>query len=186
MSTPVSNQAVVAVAPHTPHVACGGTHRAMMDVSPTLMLWTWVSFLIMTAILYKVAWKPILKTLDQREAKIRRALEDAAKARTAVAEAEANRNRLLAEATADARQVLDQARHAAGEAARVIEQRARAESQALGAHAHREIAAATVRAREALRRESADLAVAIAGKLLDANMDTERNKALAEKLIKEL
>ena len=57
-------------------------HSQSDIISPdvSMMLLTWVTFLLLLALLYKTAWKPILDALDAREEKIRRALEDAQKA----------------------------------------------------------------------------------------------------------
>src|SRR5574341_986220 len=51
-----------------------------------LIFWTIVSFLILVFILGKFAWKPILLALQEREQKIRGALEQADKARAEAAE----------------------------------------------------------------------------------------------------
>ena len=53
----------------------------IMDVSGKMMVLTWVTFLLVTVILYKIAWKPILSALEKRENEIRKAQEDAAKIR---------------------------------------------------------------------------------------------------------
>ena len=58
----------------------------MFEINPGLLIWTIVTFVCVAAILSKVAWKPMLKALSDREDKIRNALEEADRARTETAE----------------------------------------------------------------------------------------------------
>ena len=66
----------------------------------------------MTVILYKVAWKPILKALEMRESGIRKAIEDAEKAQAQTARAEQRQEQMLREA--DAQSQKDHRRRAGG------------------------------------------------------------------------
>ena len=69
------------------------------------------------------------------------------------------------------------------EAANLIEKKAREEAQILLENATREIGAAQEKAIVGLRRESADLAIELSGKILEENLDTDKNRALVDKLI---
>ena len=92
----------------------------------------------------------------------------------------------MAEADHKAREILSAAHQAAGELADTIENKARGEARALVENARREIADATQQAQATLRRESAELAIAAASKLLQENLDTVKNRALTEQLIRKL
>ena len=157
-----------------------------LQISAPMLGLTWLAFLLTAAILYKVAWKPILTVLDRREARLRLALEDADKARRAAEQAEAETRRLIAAAAEQARALVDEARRTAQAAAATIEQQARAQAQVLIADAGREIGAARDRAVVDLRRESGRLAIDLAGKLVRRNLDDEANRKLADDLIREL
>lgn len=154
----------------------------LLKVSGPLVTLTWVTFAIMCVILYKVAWKPILKGLDQREQSIRKAMEDAEKARVELAAIEVRNRQMLAEAAAKGREMIEEARGAATQAAEGIQQRAREESQAILENARREIEASVAKARASLRAESAELAVQLAEKVLGEALDPVRGRALVEKL----
>ena len=168
----------------TPHG--GEPSPDIMAVSPPLMALTWVTFALLLWILYRVAWKPVLKALDTREQTIRKALEDADQARAEAVAMEARTKDMLREAQAQARQFQAEAKTAAQDAARAIEAQAKASAKAMTEDAQRAIQAATERARAELRRETAELAVALAEKVVAANMDQERNRALVRELMKEL
>ena len=87
---------------------------AIINGSGPLMILTWLTFIVMSYILYKVAWKPILKALDIREEHIRKAKEDADRARTELAQIEARSRQILAEAEAQRQAVVTEARATAG------------------------------------------------------------------------
>ena len=53
-------------------------------------------------------------------------------------------------------------------------------------NASREINAVRDKAQASLRRESAEVAIELAGKIIDENLDNEKNRALTEKLISEI
>lgn len=147
---------------------------------------TWITFGLMAAVLYKVAWKPVLAALQKREDDIRRALDEAQKTREEYARIDQKRQQVIGEADAKARELVEGARKAATEAAAVIENKAREEAQILVANAQREIRAAQDKAVAELRRESAELAVNVARKILRGNLDEERSRALASQLIKDV
>ena len=50
-----------------------------MEISGQMVVWTWIVFAIVLAVLYKVAWKPILATLDKREKDIQESIDNAVK-----------------------------------------------------------------------------------------------------------
>lgn len=145
---------------------------------------TWLTFLLTTIVLYKVAWKPILAALDKREADIRQSLEDARKHREALAALDEHRAQVIAEADAKAKEIVTVARQAAVEAAAVIEGKAREESQILLANAQREIKTAHEKALADLRRESADLAIGLSRKIIGESLDEQKSRALVDRLIK--
>jgi F-type H+-transporting ATPase subunit b len=168
--------------------AGGGEHAepSMVNVSGSMMALTWVTFAITAFVLYKAAWKPILAGLDKREESLRRALDDAEKTRKELANIEQNRARIIAEADNRSREIVDQARRAAVEAAHTIEEKARSEAQILLENARREIRAEQDKAMATLRRESAELAIDISRKILSENLDEEKSRIIADRVISRL
>ncbi len=158
----------------------------LVAVSGPLMTLTWVTFIIMSFVLYKVAWKPILRALDEREKSIRKAMDDAEKARAELALMEERGRKTVAEADARGREIVEAARAAAGQMTEANAQRAKAESQAMIEAARREIEAAAQKARTELRAESADLAVRLAAKVVGDALDAAGSRAYVEKLLREM
>ena len=167
-------------------VAAAGGNPSIMTVHPGLTFWTIVTFIIVAFVLRATAWKPIVSMLDEREKTIREAIEGARRERE---EAE----RLLAEqkaAIADARREaaeLVRKNQAEVEAARqnALAQ-AKKEAEELLANARRTIDAERARAIQEIRTTAVDLAIAAAGRLLETNLDDQKQRQLAEEFLANL
>ena len=81
---------------------------------------------------------------------------------------------------------MDTARRAAQELRESIERRAHDEARDMVAGAQKEIAFARDKAVATLRKESADLAIDLAGRILRENLDDARNRKLTDDLLKEI
>lgn len=171
------------------------THAAGMDAAPKpdlmspdflLAILTWVSFLSLLIILQKFAWKPILAGLQAREDYIRKSLSDADKAKADLAQVESTKVSILNEAKAEAAQIVDDARKTARTLAHDIEAKARQNAQDIIQNAGTQIDGERQRVREALQKESVNVAIALAGKILKENTDTDKNRRLVEEEIKRI
>ena len=54
----------------------------LIQLDPGLFVWTILTFLILFGLLAKFAWKPLLKSLSDREEKIRTSISKAEEAQT--------------------------------------------------------------------------------------------------------
>jgi len=169
-----------------PHEEAEHEQPGLIDISSSMMLWTWVTFLLTCVVLYKVAWRPILNALEKREEEIRTSLENAENIRHEMERLEQTQKNMIADAENEAKQILAQARTGAAEAARNIEAKAKEESQIMIENATREIRAAQEKAQAALKKESAELAVSLATKILGERLDTQRDAQLVDKLVNEI
>ncbi|HZJ21276.1 MAG TPA: F0F1 ATP synthase subunit B, partial [Pricia sp.] len=75
-----------------------------------LIFWTVLSFGILLFLLGKFAWKPILKSVNDRENSIRDALAEAENARKEMQNLQADNERILKEARAEREAMLKEAR----------------------------------------------------------------------------
>jgi len=152
----------------------------------SMVLLTWVTFFLLLAVLYKYAWKPILSLLDEREESIRKSLEDVDRIKNELESLDTKCSQLIADAESKATQVIDQSRKAAKEAANIIQNKAREEAQISLENALRDIKEETQKARVKLREESAQIAVGLASKLIEENMNADKNRSLINRFIKEI
>lgn len=148
--------------------------------------WTWATFALVVWVLHKFAWKPILSGLDAREKRIRDAVEGAEKVSQELASLEAKRQAMLAEVEARSQQAIAQAREAAIEVANNVEKRSVEKVKILYENAERDIEAMKNSAIAALKREQVELILAVASRVIASDMNSEKNRALTDKLLAEL
>lgn len=158
----------------------------LLSPHPGLILWTIVTFAVVLLVLRSKVWGPLLAALDERERRIREALESADRAhREAQARLEEHSKR-LAEAEQESRRIIAEAHEAATKVGHRIVEEARQEAQHTVDMATESIEAEKRAALSQLRHEVADLAVQAAGAILDAELDAERNRKLADDFIRGL
>jgi F-type H+-transporting ATPase subunit b len=144
-----------------------------------------ISFGLLLLVLRMFAYKPIMKMLDQRAQRIRESLEAGERAKQEAVSAEKEVAKKIEEASASGQKIVEQASKAAEDVRRRAEQDARKEAEAIIEKAKAE----TVREKEEsmteLRKEVADLAVAVAGKAISRSLDKETQRALIDNVMKE-
>jgi F-type H+-transporting ATPase subunit b len=153
----------------------------MLSIEPGLLIWTIITFVILLIVLRKVAWRPLLAALEQRENTIRNALDEAQRTRQESEQLLAENRRILANANREATRILEQGREEAERLRSSIAEQARAEAQRTIDEARREITRERQLAVQELKRVAADLALVAAGKLLHTVMtDDEHRRLVAE------
>ena len=158
----------------------------LVQPDPGLYIWTIATFLILVALLAKFAWRPLLKALDERQAGIRSALDEAQKARIEVERVRSDSERLLNEARVEAGQILSKTREDAARLREELKVQAQADAARVIANAERQIQLDTNRALEQIRREAIELSVTIASKLLQRNVSKDDNARLIEDTVKQI
>ena len=160
--------------------------NALLTPEVTILILTWVTFFLLFAILYKFAWKPILNALDAREDYIKKSLQQADQAKEQFEKMNQQCEKMLSEADHKAKEIVNRASKAAHEAAKSIEEKAKEETQILIENAQREIKAQVDRAQAQLREKSAEIAVGLAQKILEENLDETRQRKLIDRFIKNI
>jgi len=159
------------------HGAEGGG-GGLFDINVGLSIWTIVIFLTVLAVLWRFAFGPILAAVNAREETINKALEEA---RMRQAEAERllqEHKEQLADARRQAQEILAEGRDAADRLRKDLEGKAREESETILVRARAEIEREKDAAVDVLRRETVDLALAAASKLLHEKLDGEQDRKL--------
>ncbi len=140
----------------------------------------------MVAILRGTAWKPLLKALTDREARIRQSLEQAEHAQAEAQRLLDENRKQLAAAEERAARIIQEGRDLGERLRSEILEKAKAASRQTVEQAKAEINREKEAALIQLRGEVADLAVAAAGKILEANLDAGRQRKLVDSAIREL
>jgi len=179
--------AVVALAPRVAWAQGGGEGGGgLYDINTGLSAWTLIVFAILVFVLGKYAWGPILRQVENREKGIQAALDEAA-ARLAEAAKLLDQHRdQLADARRQASELVAEGRSVGERVRKEIEDKARVEAQAIIERARTEIGRERDAALDMLRRESVELALAAASKLMRENLDQPKDRALVERYLGEL
>src|ERR671924_2140174 len=83
-------------------------------VTPGLMIWTVLCFLITLFVLKRYAFGPIQRMIDERRERIRRSLEEAEEARAEARQILEEHRKLIGQARGEAEQILAEARRGPG------------------------------------------------------------------------
>ncbi len=143
-------------------------------------------FLVLLALLGKFAWGPIVSQLQQREKRVEKTLDDAAKR-------EHEANRLLAEyeaqlqrAETDAQKLVEQSRAAAARDRAELLEQARLQSDAQAAEARKAIEQARRETLEQLHHQTAQLAAEIAGQVIGTSLDETTHQRIVDQSLQEI
>jgi F-type H+-transporting ATPase subunit b len=158
----------------------------LVQVDPGLYIWAIVTFLALLALLTKFAWKPLLLALEARQRTIQKALDDAEKAKLELERLNRESEQIIRQARVEADQIITMSRADAERLREEMRQKARAEAEGIVKTAERQIQLETARAIQQIRREAADLSVAIASKLIQRNLTKEDNEKLIDEALGQL
>jgi F-type H+-transporting ATPase subunit b len=152
--------------------------NALIQVTPGLMIWTIVAFLITLFVLKRYAFGPIQKMIDERREQIRRSIEEADHARDEARNLLEEHRKLMHEARGDAEQIIAEARKTRDSMETRMREETEAERQRRLEETRREIAAETSRALEQIRSEVADLTLEATAIVVGRTLDDERDREL--------
>jgi F-type H+-transporting ATPase subunit b len=156
-----------------------------MDINATLIGQV-LGFLILVWFTWKFIWPPLLGAIEQRQKKIADGLAAADRGQKDLEEARGRADDIVREARDKATLVLEQAHKRSVEVMDEAKHAAIAEGERLVAAARAEVAGERTKARDELRREVGQLAVAGAGRLLGREVDAKAHADLLEQLAVEI
>jgi len=158
----------------------------LVQPDPGLFIWTILTFLVLVWLLRRFAWAPLLTALDKRQATIAQAIEDAKRAREEVERVKQESAQVLTKARVDAEAILTRAQSDAGVFHEEMRQKAIADAQGIVQRAEKQIELEKNRAIKEIRRETVDLSLAIATKIIHRNITKEDNLHLIDETIKQI
>jgi len=152
-----------------------------------LIIWQLIIFLLLFFLLAKLAWKPIIKSLKEREQSIQEALDTAEKARLEMSKLKAENENLLKLARAEREKILHDARDASNRIKDEAHVDAKKAADRIIEDARGAINAEKVAALKEVKALVANLSLEIAAKILQKNLsDDTAQKNLTQEYIKDL
>jgi F-type H+-transporting ATPase subunit b len=158
----------------------------LIQVTPGLMIWTIVCFLITLFVLKRFAFGPVQKGIDDRRERIRQSIEEADRAREEARRLLEEHRQLIASAQTDAEQILSEARRVAESNERRMREELETDRQRRIEETRKQIEAETRRALEQIRVEVVELSLAAATKVTRKSLDDADHRRLIEEAVGEL
>ncbi len=159
---------------------------SLISVTPGLMIWTIVCFFIVLVVLWKFAFGPIQKTLDDRRERIRQSIDEADRARVEARRLLEEHRKLVGRAKSDAEEILAEARRIAESMRERVKEETDLERERRIEETRRQIEAETQRALDAIRNEVAVLTLEATAKVTGKVLDREDHKRLIEEAVSDL
>jgi F-type H+-transporting ATPase subunit b len=171
----------VALAQEAQHEGGGG----IISLDKSLIVQV-INFVLLLFVLWRLLYRPFVAKMEERTAAIKKSLEEAQLARAeALRQQEENAARLR-EAYAEAQAIRAAALKEAADEQRKLVEAARVEAQRLIDSAKAQLDADVRRARDELRREFADLAIAVAEKLIRKSLRDEEHRRIVAEAVRSL
>jgi F-type H+-transporting ATPase subunit b len=145
-----------------------------------------ISFLIVAVLLRIFAYNPIIKVLEERRQRIAEGLANAEKIKRELAETEAARQKIMADANTQANKLIEEARAAAGKVQETETQRAIAAAEQIIAKAREAAALDHQRMLQELKKEISQLVVRTTGQVTGKVLTMEDQKRLIEETNKQI
>jgi F-type H+-transporting ATPase subunit b len=158
----------------------------MLNVHSGLIIWTIITFVLLVLVLSKVAWKPLLQALHNRENGIREALREADEARKEAEKVLAENRQAITKANEETARLLREGRELADQMKNDIVARAHESAKHTVEQAKDEIQRERDAALVQLRNQVADLAIKAAEKILDESLDAARQKKIVDKVLQKI
>jgi F-type H+-transporting ATPase subunit b len=168
------------------HEAAPAATGGLMSIQVNLMFWTIVIFGILFWILKRYAYPVILQQVEAREKALEEALASAKRDRDEAAKILADQRAAMEGARGDAQKLIADARAMAEKVRAELIDKAQGEQKDMIDRARREIGAERDKAIAELRREAVDLAIAGASKVVEQNLDSDKNRKLVETFLASL
>ncbi len=145
-----------------------------------------VNFLIVLLVLWRFAYKPIMKKLEEREQKIEDSVKNAEKISQRLQDADAEHARLLMTARAEAQAIVEKAVADTEVRKEEMIEAAKREVERVIQKGKQQLEEERTAMLVAARRDLADIAVKAAAKILTEGLTEKKSQSMAEEMIRKL
>jgi F-type H+-transporting ATPase subunit b len=142
-----------------------------------------IGFSILLGAMRVIAYKPVLRMMDQRSQRIREGLEAAERMKEQATQADVTVQKRLEEARQEGQGLIGQAQQIANRIQEEARQAAQTEAESLLTRARNEIALERDEAIAQIRREFGDLTITAAEKVIGQSLDRKAHERLIEEVL---
>lgn len=158
---------------------------ASLGINLPMLVAQIVNFVVLFGLLYLVAYKPLMRMLDERSNKIKESMEQTEYIKLQAVRAEQEVEKRIAEAGREGQKIVNRAVKAGEEARRKAQGVARQDAEVLIAKARVEIQRERDEAVGELRKEFADLTILTAEKVIGRSLDKKAHRQLIDQVLEE-
>jgi len=144
-----------------------------------------INFSILLGLLYLVAYKPIMRMLDERSRKIKESMEQTELIKQQAEHAEEEVKKQMEAAGKEGMEIIARAMHTGEEMRQKAQQDAKKDAESLITRARAEIQRERDGAIDELRKEFADLTIMAAEKVIEQSLDKQTHRRLIDKVLEE-
>lgn len=146
-------------------------------------VWTIINLIVLYLVLRKILFKPVTEFLENRANSIKQQLEDSKNSNEKALQLKEAYEKMIGSVNMDADKIIKEATIRAQEKYDEIVKLAKADVEVLKANAKEEIEMERIEIMKNMRSEIVSLALEAASKVVEANMDTESNQKLVDKVV---
>ena len=158
---------------------------ASLGISLPTFLAQLIHFVILFGLLYLVAYKPIMKMLDERSNKIKESMEQTELIKQQAEHAEEEAGKRIEAASKEGQELVARAARTGEEMRRQAQEDAKQEAEVLIGRARTEIQRERDESIDELRKEFADLTIKAAERVVERSLDEKAHRELIDKVLEE-
>ncbi len=162
-----------------------GVNRMLESLNVFKFIQVALNLIILYIVLSKVLFKPVTQFMENRTRSIKDAIDSADRQKVEAAELKKKYEEQLKAAREESDRLIEEARIKAEKQHNFIVGEAKQEAEALLEKAREEIVRERQQMLKDLRGQVAGIALAAASKVIEANMNTDANKAMVDRFIDE-
>jgi F-type H+-transporting ATPase subunit b len=151
---------------------------------PTLLAQI-INVAVLFGLLYLVAYRPIMRMLDERSRKVKESMEQTEYIKQQAERAEGEVAKRIEAAAKDGQEAIARALRTGEEIRQGAQQQAKQEAEALITRARSEIRRERDEAIDELRKEFADITIMAAEKVIDRTLDKDAHRQIIDKVLEE-
>jgi len=159
---------------------------SLIDVNPGLIFWTAITFILLLLVLKRLAWKPLLLALSQRESAIKDSLEKAEKAKEEAQKILQENQASILKAEEESKKIIEQSRIYADKLKEEMLKNSKEQAQKIIEDASSEIERKKEETFNELKTKVAEIAIQAAEKILSENLNKDSNKKLVDKYLDDI
>jgi F-type H+-transporting ATPase subunit b len=156
-----------------------------LGIDLSILITQIINFVLLLLLLYLVAYKPVMRMLDERAKRIKEGIAASEQAKEQAVHAEEEVKKQMEAASKQAQEIITRAGKAGEDLRLKAQEDARKDAEMLIAKARGEIKNERDEAVQEIRQQFAELTILAASKVIGETLDKKAHKELIEKVLKE-